>query len=67
MVNNILNHFYYIATGQWPEAEYAHATRFALLQEHFKNVVVQEKQEKDFWRRKAPKQHKFPSLTVIEI
>lgn len=54
-----------VATGQWPELEYAHATRFALLLEHYQNVVLQDKQEKqDYWRRKAPKQHKFPSLTV---
>lgn len=54
-----------VATGQWPELEYAHATRFSLLLEHYQNVVLQDKQEKhDFWRRKTPKQHKYPSLTV---
>lgn len=54
-----------VATGQWPDLEYAHATRFSLLLEHYQNVVLQDKQEKqDYWRRKAPKQHKFPSLTV---
>lgn len=55
----------FIATGQWPECEYSSATRFSMLMEHYQNVVQQEKQEKqDLWRRKAPKQHKYPSLTV---
>lgn len=53
-----------VATGSWPDKEYAHQTRFASLLEHYQSVVLQEKQEKqDFWRRKGPKQHKFPSLT----
>ncbi|XP_037026479.1 dynactin subunit 4 [Bradysia coprophila] len=52
------------ATGQWPECEYSNATRFSLLMEHYQTVVQQEKQEKqDLWRRKAPKQHKYPNLT----
>lgn len=53
------------ANGLWPEIGYAHATRFSMLLEHYQKVVLQEKQEKqDFWKRKAPKVHKFPSLTV---
>lgn len=53
-----------VATGQWPEPEYANATRFALLLEHYQSVVLHDKQEKqELWRRKAPKQSKFPSLT----
>lgn len=57
-----------VATGQWPDLEYAHANRFSMLQEHYQNVVLHEKQEKqDFWRRKAPKPHKYPSLTVCCI
>lgn len=55
------------ATGQWPESEYANATRISLLLEHYQNIIIQEKQEKqDFWRRKAPKQNKYPSLTVCQ-
>lgn len=55
-----------VATGQWPDLEYAHANRFAMLLEHCQNVVLHDKQEKqDFLRRKAPKPHKYPSLTVI--
>ncbi|XP_053682885.1 dynactin subunit 4 [Sabethes cyaneus] len=53
-----------VATGQWPVAEYANATRFAVLLEHYQSVVLHEKQEKqELWRRKTPKQSKFPSLT----
>ncbi|XP_058445255.1 dynactin subunit 4 [Malaya genurostris] len=53
-----------VATGQWPEPEYSSATRFALLLEHYQSVVLHEKQEKqELWRRKTPKQSKFPSLT----
>uniref|UniRef100_A0A1L8E5D8 Dynactin subunit 4 n=1 Tax=Nyssomyia neivai TaxID=330878 RepID=A0A1L8E5D8_9DIPT len=53
-----------VATGSWPECEYAHATRFALLMEHFQAVVLRDKQERqDYLRRKSPKQHKYPSLT----
>ncbi|EAT43296.1 AAEL005254-PA [Aedes aegypti] len=53
-----------VATGQWPEPEYANATRFALLLEHYQSVVLHEKQEKqELWRRKTPKQSKFPSMT----
>nr|XP_019533956.2 dynactin subunit 4-like [Aedes albopictus] len=53
-----------VATGQWPEPEYANATRFSLLLEHYQSVVLHEKQEKqELWRRKTPKQSKFPSLT----
>ncbi|XP_059616858.1 dynactin subunit 4 [Phlebotomus argentipes] len=53
-----------VATGSWPESEYAHATRFALLMEHFQAVVLRDKQERqDYLRRKTPKQHKYPSLT----
>lgn len=54
-----------IATGSWPEPEFANTTRFALLLEHFQSLVIHNKQEKqDYIRRKTPKQHKFPSLTV---
>ncbi|XP_038105104.1 dynactin subunit 4 [Culex quinquefasciatus] len=53
-----------VATGQWPEPEYANATRFGLLLEHYQSVVLHEKQEKqELWRRKTPKTSKFPSLT----
>uniref|UniRef100_A0A6B2E955 Dynactin subunit 4 n=1 Tax=Phlebotomus kandelakii TaxID=1109342 RepID=A0A6B2E955_9DIPT len=53
-----------VATGSWPESEYSHATRFALLMEHYQAVVLRDKQERqDYQRRKAPKQHKYPSLT----
>ncbi|XP_052866405.1 dynactin subunit 4 [Anopheles cruzii] len=53
-----------VATGQWPEPEYPNATRFALLLEHYQSVVLHEKQERqELWRRKTPKQTKFPSLT----
>ncbi|XP_055632676.1 dynactin subunit 4 [Toxorhynchites rutilus septentrionalis] len=53
-----------VATGQWPEPEYSNATRFAMLLEHYQSVVLHEKQEKqELWRRKTPKQSKFPSLT----
>lgn len=53
-----------VATGSWPEAEYIHATRFAQLMDYHQSVVLQEKQEKqELWRRKTPKQHKFPSLS----
>uniref|UniRef100_A0A1B0CK06 Dynactin subunit 4 n=1 Tax=Lutzomyia longipalpis TaxID=7200 RepID=A0A1B0CK06_LUTLO len=53
-----------VATGSWPESEYANATRFALLMEHFQAVVLRDKQERqDYLRRKSPKQHKYPSLT----
>ncbi|XP_058829846.1 dynactin subunit 4 [Topomyia yanbarensis] len=53
-----------VATGQWPEPEYSNATRFSLLLEHYQSVVLHEKQEKqELWRRKTPKQSKFPSLT----
>ncbi|XP_055586514.1 dynactin subunit 4 [Uranotaenia lowii] len=53
-----------VATGQWPEPEYANATRFSMLLEHYQSVVLLEKQEKqELWRRKTPKQSKFPSLT----
>lgn len=52
------------ANGSWPECEYRNAQRFSILLEHFQAVVLQEKQEKqEFWRRKAPKPHKFPSIT----
>ncbi|XP_055711094.1 dynactin subunit 4 [Phlebotomus papatasi] len=53
-----------VATGSWPECEYSHATRFALLMEHFQAVVLRDKQERqDYLRRKTPKQHKYPNLT----
>uniref|UniRef100_A0A182IWX8 Dynactin subunit 4 n=1 Tax=Anopheles atroparvus TaxID=41427 RepID=A0A182IWX8_ANOAO len=53
-----------IATGQWPEPDYPNATRFALLLEHYQSVVLYDKQERqELWRRKTPKQSKFPSLT----
>ncbi len=56
------------ATNSWPEPEYGHATRFAMLLEHYQAVVLYERQEKqDYLRRKTPKQHKFPSLTVSFI
>lgn len=52
------------ATGSWPEPEYVNATRFAFLMDYYQSIVMQEKQEKqDFWRRKTPKSHKYPSLT----
>lgn len=54
-----------VATGQWPDLEYAHANRFGMLLEHCQNLVLHDKQEKqDFARRKAPKPNKYPSLTV---
>lgn len=32
--------------------------------DYYRSIVLQEKQEKqDFWRRKTPKSHKYPSLT----
>lgn len=53
------------ATSSWPELEYPHANRYAMLLEHYQAVVLHEKQEKhDYMRRKTPKQHKYPSLTV---
>lgn len=53
-----------VATGSWPEAEYIHATRFGQLMDYHQSVVLQEKQERqELWRRKTPKQHKFPSLS----
>lgn len=53
-----------VATGSWPEPEYSNVTRFAQLMEYYQSVVLQEKQERqEFWRRKAPKQHKYPSLS----
>lgn len=53
------------ATSSWPEPEYPHATRYAMLLEHYQAVVLHENQEKlDYMRRKTPKQHKYPSLTV---
>lgn len=53
------------ATSSWPEQEYAHANRFAMLLEHYQAVVLHDKQEKqEYQRRKAPKQTKFPSMTV---
>lgn len=53
-----------IAVGSWPECEYRNAQRFSILLEHFQAVVLQEKQEKqEYWRRKAPKPNKFPSIT----
>lgn len=52
------------AVGSWPECEYRNAQRFSILLEHFQAVVLQEKQEKqEYWRRKAPKPNKFPSIT----
>lgn len=54
-----------VATGQWPDLEYAHATRFASLLEHCKNVVLHDKQAAQDWaRRKGPGQQKYGSLTV---
>ena len=56
------------ATCSWPEPEYSHATRYALLLEHYQAVVTYEKQEKqDYLRRKSPKQHRFPSMTVCQF
>ena len=53
------------ATSSWPEPEYAHSTRYALLLEHYQAVVLHEKQEKqDYLKRKTPKTSKFPSMTV---
>ncbi|KFB35593.1 AGAP000908-PA-like protein [Anopheles sinensis] len=53
-----------VATGQWPEPEYPNATRFALLLEHYQSIVLHDKQERqELWRRKTPRQSKFPSLT----
>lgn len=52
------------ATGSWPEPEYENANRFAFLMDYYQSIVMQEKQERqDFWRRKTPKSHKYPSLT----
>lgn len=54
-----------LAAGNWPEIEYANATRFSKLMEYFQDVVLVEKQEKqDYSRRMTPKKHKFASLTV---
>lgn len=54
-----------VATGQWPDLEYAHATRFASLLENCRNVVLHDKQEAQDWaRRKANSQQKYASLTV---
>lgn len=54
-----------VATGAWPDNEYAHQTRFDALLEYYQSVVLQEKQEKqEYNRRKTPKAHKFPTLTV---
>lgn len=53
-----------VATGSWPDNEYAHQTRFDSLLEYYQSVVLQEKQEKqEYNRRKTPKSHKFPTLT----
>ncbi|XP_053678465.1 dynactin subunit 4 [Anopheles nili] len=53
-----------VATGQWPEPDYPNATRFAMILEHYQSVVLYDKQERqELWRRKTPKQSKFPSLT----
>ncbi|EDW02227.1 dynactin subunit 4 [Drosophila grimshawi] len=53
-----------VATGTWPDNECLYQVRFNTLMEYYQSVVLQEKQEKqEFMRRKAPKQHKFPSLT----
>lgn len=52
------------ATGAWPENECAYQTRFNALSEYYQAVVQQDKQEKqEYLRRKAPRSHKFPSLT----
>ncbi|XP_060655494.1 dynactin subunit 4 [Drosophila nasuta] len=53
-----------VATGTWPDNECLYQVRFNTLMEYYQTVVLQEKQEKqEFLRRKAPKPHKFPSLT----
>lgn len=53
-----------VATGSWPESDYGNTTRFALLMDYYQAVVLRDKQEKqDYWRRKNPKPHKYPSLT----
>ncbi|XP_030388340.1 dynactin subunit 4 [Scaptodrosophila lebanonensis] len=53
-----------VATGTWPDNECLYQARFNTLMEYYQSVVLQEKQEKqEFQRRKAPKAHKFPSLT----
>lgn len=53
------------ATGNWPEIEYANATRFSKLMEYYQDIVLVDKQEKqDFLRRMTPKKHKFSNLTV---
>ncbi|XP_055390062.1 dynactin subunit 4 [Condylostylus longicornis] len=51
-------------TGHWPDLEYSNQARFTSIFEYYQAVVLQEKQEKrEFWRRKSPKAHKYPSLT----
>ncbi|KAI8120348.1 hypothetical protein FF38_13809 [Lucilia cuprina] len=53
-----------VATGAWPDNECAYQTRFNALAEYYQAVVQQDKQERqEYLRRKAPKAHKFPSLT----
>uniref|UniRef100_A0A1A9X006 Dynactin subunit 4 n=1 Tax=Glossina brevipalpis TaxID=37001 RepID=A0A1A9X006_9MUSC len=53
-----------VATGAWPENECAYQTRFNALSEYYQAVVQQDRKEKqEYLRRKAPRSHKFPSLT----
>ncbi|XP_022232227.2 dynactin subunit 4 [Drosophila obscura] len=53
-----------VASGTWPDNECLYQARFNTLVDYYQSIVLQEKQEKlEFMRRKAPKQHKFPSLT----
>lgn len=57
-----------VATGQWPDLEYAHATRFASMLEHCKNTVLHDKQAAQDWaRRKGPGPQKYNSLTVSVV
>lgn len=63
----MLINIYFIATGAWPENECSYQTRFNALLEYYQAVVLQDKQEKqEYLRRKTPKAHKFPSLTVCK-
>ena len=55
----------FTASGAWQDKECGYQSRYNSLLEYFQAVVLQDKQEKqEYLRRKAPKAHKFPSLTV---
>lgn len=65
----LIDHFWHLsilATGNWPELEYAHIIRFSKLMEYYQDTVLVDKQEKqEYSRRMTPKKHRFSNLTVI--